>query len=87
MAQVNKLLDALAFLKKEGLSDIGVAFSFFVRRIHPLKDRVHLAFEYTGANDPSCETSEDFPIDDLDKWVGNSSLARFGTISMIAPNP
>ena len=40
-------------LKQQGLIGFGIVSSFLRRRVQPLKEREHLGFEYSGAEDPS----------------------------------
>ena len=50
--QVTCLLDALAKLKKKGITGDHVVFSFASRQLQPLQHRKHSAFRYEGKTDP-----------------------------------
>jgi len=56
--QVTYLLDAVATLKKKGITGNHVVFSFVSRRIQPLQRRKHPAFRYEGIKDPTRLTPE-----------------------------
>ncbi|OEL15668.1 hypothetical protein BAE44_0023313 [Dichanthelium oligosanthes] len=45
--------DVLRELKTTGLTGVKVLWTFFERRIQPLKARAHPMFRYTGAGDPT----------------------------------
>ena len=51
--QVTCLRNALATLKKKGITGNHVVFSFVSRRIQPLQHRKHPAFRYEGTKDPT----------------------------------
>ena len=40
-----------------------------IHRVQPLQRRVHLAFEYTGEEDPTRYSREKISEDDLEVWV------------------
>ena len=49
MEQVNALLERLEACKKDdGVNGVGVVRSFVSHRIQPIKEWVHLAFDYEG---------------------------------------
>ncbi|XP_066342101.1 uncharacterized protein [Miscanthus floridulus] len=50
---IQPLLDRISMLKQQGLTGFGIVSSFLRRRVQPLKEREHLGFEYSGAEDPS----------------------------------
>ncbi|XP_066398769.1 uncharacterized protein [Miscanthus floridulus] len=50
---IQPLLDRISTLKQQGLTGFGIVSSFLRRRVQPLKEREHLGFEYSGAEDPS----------------------------------
>ena len=56
--QVTCLLDALAKLKKKGVTGNHVVFSFVSRRVQPLQHRKHPAFRYEGTKDPTRFSSD-----------------------------
>jgi len=51
--QVTCLLEALAKLKKNGVTGDHVVFSFLSRRLQPLQHQTHPAFRYEGTKDLS----------------------------------
>ena len=46
-----------------------VVVHWTIRRVQPLQRRVHLAFEYTGEDDPTLYTREKISEDDLEDQV------------------
>ena len=50
---IQPFLDRISMLKQQGLTGFGIVSSFLRRRVQPLKEREHLGFEYSGAEDPS----------------------------------
>ncbi|XP_066385746.1 uncharacterized protein [Miscanthus floridulus] len=50
---IQPLLDRISTLKQQGLTGFGIVSSFLRRRVQPLKERGHLGFEYSGAEDSS----------------------------------
>jgi hypothetical protein len=44
-------------MKKRGVTGATVARSFCRRMIQPIKDRVHLVYEYYGQSDPTREVN------------------------------
>jgi hypothetical protein len=59
MDQVNELLDTIAAHKEMGVTSASVMFSFFKRRVQPIRQRHTLGFEYMGTEDPSRICAED----------------------------
>jgi hypothetical protein len=57
---IRPFLNQIKLMKDQGLSGVGVVVSFIRRRVQPLKDRVHYGFEYTGCQDPTRVTSNEF---------------------------
>ncbi|XP_006665046.2 uncharacterized protein LOC102701138 [Oryza brachyantha] len=51
-------MDLVSALRSSGLTGVWAARHFIHRRIQPLKDRVHLSFDYTGEDDATCEAPE-----------------------------
>jgi hypothetical protein len=47
------LLAEICALKDRGLTAEAVVADFVFKNIQPLKDRVYLAYLYTGVNDPT----------------------------------
>ena len=56
MGQVNRLLDLIDARKKEGVSGLDVVASFVNRRVHPIKECVRPAYEFSGVSDPTRES-------------------------------
>jgi len=50
---IQPLLDRISMLKQQGLTGFGIVSSFLRRRVQLLKEREHLGFEYSRAEDPS----------------------------------
>jgi len=63
--QIQELLGKIKVLKERGLTAMAVAIDFVHHNIQPLKDRVHPAFYYHGLDDPTRETTEDIPPDEV----------------------
>ncbi|CAN6381183.1 unnamed protein product [Urochloa humidicola] len=58
MPEVRELIQLIAKLKTEGLTGVGVAANFMLRRIQPLKARSLTAYEYVGEDDFNREAPE-----------------------------
>ena len=56
MDQVNRLLDLIDERNKAGVTGLDVVVSFVHRRVYPIKERVNLGFEFSGADDPTRES-------------------------------
>ena len=56
---VPALLERVQDLKNQGLTGVGIAFSFMKRRVQPLQQREHLGFDYEGPSDGSRTTPDD----------------------------
>ena len=68
--QVNFLLGEIEVLKAEHqIIGASVVAHWTIRRVQPLQRRVHLAFEYTGEEDPTRYTREKISEDDLEARV------------------
>lgn len=63
--QLPDLIDRIAKLKQEGLTGVGVAFSFMMRRIQLLQQRCHSGYEYTGVTDPSRLSPDELSTDEI----------------------
>ena len=63
--QVITLLEALARLKKNGVTGDHVVYTFLSHRVQPLQYRTHPAFRYEGTKDPSRFSPELMPLSDL----------------------
>jgi len=72
MDQVRELLGFIAEQKSVGLTAVGVAANFVLRRIQPLKQRAHPAFEYYAEGDNTREAPER-----VDKNQAASRVAKF----------
>nr|TKW28535.1 hypothetical protein SEVIR_3G334300v2 [Setaria viridis] len=71
--QLPNLIKKITCLKSNGLTSVGVAFSFMRRRIQPLQLRCTMGYDYSGPNDPSRMTSEELSPDkeELNLYVSN----------------
>ena len=70
MDQVNFLLVEIERLKvDQQITSVSVVAHWTLRRVQPLQRRVHLAFEYTGEEDPARYTREKIFEDDLEGRV------------------
>ena len=56
--QVDELVGKIKGLREQGLTGVGVAINFVVRRVNPCKERVHPAYEYEGRKDASRESGD-----------------------------
>jgi hypothetical protein len=59
------LLTEICSLKEKGLTAEAVVADFVFKNIQPLKDRVYLAYLYTGVNDPTRVTNRRITDEDL----------------------
>jgi hypothetical protein len=57
LKKLEPVLELVNELKKQGVTGAVVARSFCRWMIQPIKDRVHLAYEYWGQSDPTCEVN------------------------------
>ena len=70
MDQVNFLLGEIEKLKADNhITGVSVVEHWSLRRVQPLQRRVHLAFEYTGEEDPTRYTLEKITEDELEGRV------------------
>ena len=68
--QVNFLLVEIEVLKAEHeITGASVVAHWTIHRVQPLQRRVHLAFEYTGEEDPTRYAREKISEDDLENRV------------------
>lgn len=68
--QVNFLLGEIECLKSvHQITSASIVAHWSIRRVQPLQRRVHLAFEYTGEEDPTRYTREKISEDDLENRV------------------
>jgi hypothetical protein len=52
LSKARILLAEISSLKHKGLTAEAIVIDFVFKSIQPLKDRVYLAYLYTGANNP-----------------------------------
>ena len=70
MDRVNFLLGEIEKLKADHqITGASVVAHWTIRRVQPLQRRVHLAFEYTGEEDPTRYSREKISEDDLEVRV------------------
>jgi hypothetical protein len=50
---IKPLLERIQTLKQQGLIGFGIIANYMCCQVQPLKEREHLDFEYSGAEDPS----------------------------------
>ena len=68
--QVNFLLGEIEGLKADHqITGAFVVAHWIIQRVQPLQRRVHLAFEYTGEEDPTRYTREKISEDELEGRV------------------
>ena len=68
--QVNFFLGEIEGLKADHqISSASVVAHWAIRRVQPLQRRVHLAFEYTGEDDPTRYTREKISKNELEGRV------------------
>jgi hypothetical protein len=63
-------------LKKQGGTGAAVARSFCRRMIQPIKDRVHLAYEYMGQSDPTREVNRKVSKEEMAARVSQMYVGR-----------
>ena len=71
MTEVNTLLNKIKELNERGLSTHVVVIDFVFRNIQSLKDRVYLAYYYTGLKDPTREIEHTFIEDEVKARVSS----------------
>jgi hypothetical protein len=59
------VLELVSDMKSRGVTGAAVARSFCRRMIEPIKDRVHLAYEYCGQSDPTHEVNRKVSREDM----------------------
>jgi hypothetical protein len=59
------VLELVSDMKKRGVTGVAVARSFCRRMIQPMKDRVHLAYEYCGQSDPTREVNRNVSKEEM----------------------
>ena len=62
---MNRLLEYIQRRKSEGVTGVYVVASFVNRRVHPVKERVHSASEFSGAGDPTRESDVEWTTEAL----------------------
>jgi hypothetical protein len=66
MSQVRELLALICNLRLRGLTGVAVMINYASRRLQPLKERAHFAYEYAGPNfNTTREVTEPTPGEDL----------------------
>ena len=76
---IQPFLDRISMLKQQGLPGFSIVSSFLHRRVQPLKEREHLGFEYSRAEDPSCmvpalELTDEEVLERLQKMLKGVSV-------------
>ena len=79
-------------LKQQGLTGFGIVSSFLCRRVQPLKEREHLGFEYSRAEDPSrmvpaLELTDEEVLERLQKMLKGASVVPLTVSKFSANNP
>ena len=70
MDQVNFLLGEIERLKADQqITGVSVVAYWSLRRVQPLQQRVHLAYQYTGEEDPTRYTRDKISEDELQDRV------------------
>ncbi|OEL27390.1 hypothetical protein BAE44_0011593, partial [Dichanthelium oligosanthes] len=59
----------LKWLQQEGVTGVGLCWTFFMQRVQPLKARAHPLFQYAGPTDPTRESKADLPWSEVKAWV------------------
>jgi hypothetical protein len=59
------VLELVSDMKSRGVTGAAVARSFCRRMIEPIKDQVHLAYEYCGQSDPTHEVNRKVSREDM----------------------
>jgi hypothetical protein len=57
LGELEGVLELISEMKRQGVSEADVVRSFCRWMIQPIKDRVHLAYEYWGQSDPTREVN------------------------------
>jgi len=71
--QVNALLEKLKACKRDvGVNGVGVVRNFLGRRVQPIKEWIHPAYEYTGLKDLTWESAK--------KWKARTLNARVAAL-------
>ena len=89
---IQPLLDRISMLKQQGLTGFGIVSSFLRHRVQPLKEREHLGFEYSGAEDPSrmvpaLELTGEEVLERLQKMLKGVSVIPPAVTEFSANNP
>ncbi|XP_066329795.1 uncharacterized protein [Miscanthus floridulus] len=89
---IQPLLDRISTLKQQGLTGFGIVSSFLRRRVQPLKERGHLGFEYSGAEDssrmvPALELTGEEVLERLQKMLKGVSVIPPAVPEYSANNP
>ena len=89
---IQPFLNRISMLKQQGLTGFGIVSSFLRRRVQPLKEREHLGFEYSGAEDPSrmvpaLELTDEEVLERLQKMLKGASIVPLAVFEFSAYNP
>ena len=74
------------------MTGFGIVSSFLRHRVQPLKEREHLGFEYSGAEDPSrmvlaLELTDEEVLEHLQKMLKGASVVPLTVSEFSANNP
>jgi hypothetical protein len=76
LKELEPVLGLVSELKKQGVTGAAVARSFCRRMIQPIKDRVHLAYEYVGQMDPTREVNHKVSKEEMAARVSQMYAGR-----------
>jgi hypothetical protein len=80
ITEAKVLLDEICLLKEKGLTTEAVVADFVFKNIQPLKNRVYLAYLYSGVTDSTRVTDKRIPVVDL---VSRLEMILRGKVSNI----
>ena len=69
MPDVLELASKVRHLSSLGLTGVGISANWLRRRVIPLKQQVHPAWEYSGPSDPTQERPEEIPRATLERCL------------------
>jgi hypothetical protein len=67
LRKIQPFLKQIKAMKIQGLSGVGIVAIFIRRQVHPLRERVHYGFEYTGLEDPTRMSKEELSGEVLER--------------------
>jgi hypothetical protein len=73
---LKEVLELVKELKDRGVTGGSVARSFCQRLIQPIKDQVHLTYEYCGQSDPTHEVNRKVSKEEMVAGCPRSTLGR-----------